>query len=108
MNQTVVRAGYGIFYDYNLPLLSDVAPFVPNENYPPNQIVNGVPRYQFPNPFSAAPLAVGSLSLIAGAYHLAVPYSEQWSLTLERQLTSDTAVRATYVGTRGNRRCKAR
>jgi hypothetical protein len=99
--QTVVRAGYGIFYDYNLPILSDVAPFVPNQNYAPNQIINGVPIYQFPNPFTTSPVGVGTLSLIGGAYHLATPYTQQWSLTLERQLNSDTAVRATYVGTRG-------
>ncbi len=101
MAQTVVRAGYGIFYDYNLPILSDVAPFVPNQSFAPNKIVNGVPTYQFPNPFTGSPLGLGTLSLIGGAYHLATPYSQQWSLTLERQLTSDTAVRATYVGTRG-------
>lgn len=98
--QTVIRAGYGIFRDFLPPHQGNIAPFVPSESFPPNQITNGVPAFQFPAPFSDTPLPSGALTLSSAPPTLVVPYSQQWSLTIERELRSDTAVRVSYIGTR--------
>jgi hypothetical protein len=50
-------------------------------------ITNGVPTYQFPRPFPAAPVSgvgVGSLAVTGSVPHLKVPYSQQWNFTVER------------------------
>src|SRR5262249_45992570 len=59
--KTVLRVGYGIYH--SLPpsttasLLGARAggPFSLNQEYGPNQIVNGVPQLTFANPFPSAP-----------------------------------------------------
>ena len=97
-NKTVVRAGYGIFYDFIPPQPTATDLFIGNESFPNNQIVNGVPNYQFPNPYAINPLPAGTLSLSSFAAHLRMPYTQQWNLTAERQLGSGTSVRASYIG----------
>ena len=57
---TVFRAGFGIFHDFNPPTQAGITPYIPSENFLPNQIVNGVPNYQFPNPFPANPLLISN------------------------------------------------
>jgi hypothetical protein len=98
---TVVRAGFGIFHDFNPPTQAGITPYIPSETFLPNQIVNGVPNYQFPNPFPATSLLISNLSVNFSNPHLKVPYSEQWNMTIEHQLPRNSAVRVTYVGTRG-------
>jgi hypothetical protein len=102
-DKMVVRTGYGIFYDFNPPLQGNISPFIPSESFPNNQIVGGVPNYQFPNPFPSTPTPVGLLTLAASARNVVIPYSQQWNLTVERQLFNDTAVRVSYIGTRGTK-----
>jgi Carboxypeptidase regulatory-like domain/TonB dependent receptor len=101
LSDTVIRGGYGIFYDFNPPAQTSVGPFVASQTYPSNQIVNGTPLYQFPNPFSAQALPAGTLSLSAASKQLSMPYSEQWSFSVEREFFQNTGVRFSYVGTRG-------
>lgn len=48
---TVVRTGFGIFHDFNPPAQAGITPYIPSENFLPNQIVNGTPDYRFPAPF---------------------------------------------------------
>ena len=96
----VARAGYGIYYDFNLPQQGNIAPYIPSESFPPNSLVNGAPLYRFPNPFPATPNAIGSLNVAVTNPSAVLPYTQQWSATVEQQMGESTAVRLSYTGTR--------
>ena len=99
--RSVIRAGFGI-YRNNLSsstfnTLSTGGPFTSNETFT-NGIVNGVPLFQFPEPF----LQVGSLGAqnISGVEpDIFNPYTMQTNFTVEQEHAS-TAFRASYIGTR--------
>jgi len=97
-DKMVVRAGYGLFYDFIPPQFTPVDLYLGSESFAPNVITNGAPAYQFPNPFAASPLPVGTLAVSSFAEHLRMPYTQQWNLTVERQLGAATSIRASYIG----------
>ena len=103
-NKTVVRGGIGIFTMTNLGQLSfnttniDVSVVRTTFNANPQ---TGLPTYQFPN------VRTPDLpQLIAGTgdfyqntlTNFRDPQSAQWSFTVERELTRDLTLRASYVG----------
>ena len=96
---TVFRAGYGIYYDF-VPqnLTSSSSPFVLNEAPYTNPAAN--PDVIFPRVFPAAGTAGPSSVNLPAAMnpHLKIPYSMQWSFTVERQQWN-TGFRASYMGT---------
>jgi hypothetical protein len=102
-DKTVIRGGFGIFTVTSLGQLQNN-----NESNPQAAVhtfqnaigPNGIPLIQFPNTIAASQL----VQLGGGTLEQATdpryrdPQSAQWNVTLERQLTSNTAVRASYVG----------
>ncbi|MCC6589796.1 MAG: carboxypeptidase regulatory-like domain-containing protein [Bryobacterales bacterium] len=98
-NRTVIRAGVGIYYDVvpREPALGSV-PFVLNEQPFDNPLAN--PAVTLPTVFPSAGAAGPSSVSLPNAINpnLVMPYSMQYSLTLEHSRW-DTGFRASYIGT---------
>ena len=103
--KTVVRAAYGIFYS---------APQVPFADAPtanPPELVNtGYTNNQF-NFTAATPASEGffhpSTGTVLGSAlyaidpHTPMPYTQQWNVSIQQQLTPSTRLTLAYVGTAG-------
>jgi hypothetical protein len=100
---TVIRGGYGIYYDMvpavdflsgnNVPFVINEVPFT-NTQPSPNVVLPQV----FPTAGGAAPASV-ALPLAINP-DLQLPHSHQWNVTIEHQRWN-TGFRASYVGTAG-------
>ena len=117
----VIRSAYGIFFafpDTNLVNNTVVTvPFVINSNSfndrPPAAptrtfgnfflgapIVNANPNPGQPCPFGRALISCDTPNMTSALVHLRTQYTQQWNLTVERELTSRVAVNVAYVGSR--------
>jgi hypothetical protein len=98
--RTVLRAGYGLYYDLlPIELQAARAPFVFTETPFTNPTA---PTLVLPSVFPAAGTAgPSSIALPLGVNpNLKMPYSHQWSVTVEHELWN-TGLRASYVATLG-------
>ena len=99
-DRTVVRAGYGIYGNLiygGLGRALGGGPFSGSTTFT-NAITNGSPLFSFPSPF--LPNGTAATQNAFGVNpNLVVPYTQQFNLTIEKQLGS-TALRLSYVGTR--------
>lgn len=98
-DKTVIRAGYGIF---SVPIYGGLGraltggPFSGSVTYF-NSITNGVPLFSFPNPFLPSGTLAHSENAFGISPNTSTPYTQQWNLTVERQL-GKAALRVSYVG----------
>lgn len=108
--RTVVRAGYGMFYDRNF----GNALFNAIQNFPNYAVINvanpGVPLPVDVNQFNTlgALLAGGSLNLSGSGRMLnremVTAYSQQWNLTVEHDIFGKGIIGSlSYVGTKGDK-----
>jgi hypothetical protein len=94
-SKTVVRGGTGVFFDRSGPRpIADLLHF------------NGTNllRYIAENPtYPVSPLELADLpsSVVVLDSHARIPYTVQYSLGVERQVTAKSTLTATYVGSRG-------
>jgi Carboxypeptidase regulatory-like domain/TonB dependent receptor len=102
--RTVIRAGFGIFTMTNLGPLSFNNSGNPTSSLHSysnaNTAGSNTPAIQFPNtapPSTTAQIGGGSLDQGVDPNYRD-PQSNQWSVTLEREISSNTSVRASYVG----------
>jgi hypothetical protein len=101
--KTVIRAGFGVFTMTNLGPLSfnnSGNPTSALHTYTNTKTASGAPLIQFPN---TAPPSVGVVygggGLDQGVDpNFRDPQSNQWNVTIERQLSNNDSLRASYVG----------
>jgi hypothetical protein len=87
-DRSVLRAGWGIFYDLGFSVVTDP--------------INGFPfnRWQFGDALGT----VGTQSLGTGFVpNLKLPYSHEWNVAWEQGLTGSDALALSYVGSGGRR-----
>ncbi len=100
--KTVIRGGFGVYTMTNLGPLSFNNSGNPTSNLHSyaNSGTQATPLIKFPNtaPPSTGP-TIGGGSLDQGVDpHFRDPQSNQWSITVERQLSANNSLRASYVG----------
>jgi hypothetical protein len=105
--QTVVRAGFGVFYDL---ASSEIGNLFGDAGYPFSARIENfggtfplTPAAAAPPPITAASLSSASATLSALDPHLQLPYTLQWNVALEQALGSQQTITASYVGAAGRR-----
>lgn len=90
----VIRAAYGIFYDFILGEIPTNA--LLNPPYLPGYF-NSAPSISWPQSFAPAGFPV----LTTTAQQFSAPYAQDWNLNIQKELPDDMLFEASYVGTKG-------
>ena len=104
-SRTVLRGGYGIFY--NQPALNAVnsgpqqnnAPFVSAQTFNSSLAL----PITLSNPYPAAAAGAGSLTLSGFNRYQPDAQIQQWSLNVQRELTKSMVLEVNYQGSKGTR-----
>jgi len=109
--KTVIRGGYGRFYDSaegrEIDGAADVYPYVSRGQYPQSQ-GQATPFKTTDQLFPSfaeqgvATPAANSFLAVSMSPEPRNPYVDQWSLGVQRQLTRNTVAELNYVGSKGN------
>ena len=104
--QTVIRGGFGLFYDLATSEMGNVALAATYPFFGFGLNVGGTfplsPEMAAP-PLIAPPNASNSEILAAFDPHLQLPYTLQWNAALEQTLGKEQTVSASYIGAAGRR-----
>lgn len=103
-SRTVVRSGYGVYYSSLAWTLLDSftgGPFRSDEQFL-NDITGGAPLFQFPRPFTAVG-TIPTQSVGGVVVNPRTTYTQQWNLTVEREVGASVVARLSYRGFRTNK-----
>jgi outer membrane receptor protein involved in Fe transport len=105
-NKTVIRGGYGIFYGGNImngvrTALADTFPFALTQSA--SRSSTNPLALDFENPFPAPTLINNIASFSLSGYELHPPsmYLQSWNFTVEREIGFSSAIKVSYVGSKG-------
>ena len=98
--KTVLRAGFGVFYDLGYGSLGAASSYFP---YSAEKVFSPTPypltpQQAAPPPFSSAPPVS---TIVVAEPHLKLPRTYEWNVALEKALGSSQSVSATYIGAIG-------
>jgi hypothetical protein len=108
--RTVVRGGYGVFFDSaegrEIDGAADVYPYVSRGNYiqslgQPTPLQTSDSLFpSFEEPGLATP-AANTFLAVSQSPEPRNPYMQQWSLGIQRELRASTTIELNYIGTKG-------
>ncbi len=102
--KSVIRGGYGIFYNI-IPVYIGIrqisltnTPFQLSENFESGATT---PSLTLANPFPGGGAISPNPNITAVNRRITNTYSQQWNLTLEREIGAEMGLRVTYLGNKG-------
>ena len=111
-NKTVVRAGFGLFWDgvegREMDDSGDVYPYVSRQNLAQDQWSSKLPNdrsalAQFQHHCPEVTPAANTFIAVIISEKPKNPYVTQWSLSVERELARNTTFEVNYIGNKGSR-----